>query len=92
MSDLIIHLELQFESWMNWKNWGKYNPKIWNDNDQSTWTWNIDHIKPKSWFDIKKYGDNEFLECWSLNNLRPYSSKQNIIDNDRKKQKMLEAA
>ncbi len=80
MKDLKNHIESQFESWMNWNNWGKYNSKTWNDNDQSTWAWNIDHIKPVSKFNYLSMEDTEFIECWALSNLRPLSAKQNILD------------
>lgn len=79
-AELRQHLENQFEPWMTWDNYGKYNKKTWNDNDSSTWKWNIDHIIPKSLFEIKNDDDEEFLKCWSLYNLRPYSAKQNVID------------
>lgn len=84
VQDLKEHLESLFEPWMNWNNWGKYNSKTWDDNDASTWTWNIDHIIPKSKFDYNSVNDKEFEECWSLSNLRPYSSKLNVIENSRK--------
>jgi DNA-binding transcriptional MerR regulator len=74
------HIESLFESWMNWENWGLYNKDTWNDNDQSTWVWNIDHKIPKSMFDYSSLSDQNFKDCWALSNLRPYSAKQNIID------------
>jgi hypothetical protein len=83
IQDLKVHLESKFESWMNWSNHGKYN-KIWNDNDSSTWVWNIDHIVPQSKFYFTSMEDQAFKDCWALSNLRPYSAKQNIIDNARK--------
>jgi hypothetical protein len=79
MEELKEHLEKQFESWMSWDNQGKYN-KNWNDNDSSTWTWQIDHIKPHSTFKYTSMEDAEFKKCWALNNLRPLSSKQNWLD------------
>ena len=80
IQDLKNHLEKQFEPWMNWANYGKYNIKSWNDNDPSTWTWQIDHIIPHSTFKYKSIQDIQFIECWSLNNLRPLNSKQNFIE------------
>lgn len=77
---LKLHLQNQFEPWMNWNNYGKYNSRLWNDNDVSTWTWQIDHIVPQSKLPYTKMTDNNFKKCWSLNNLRPLSSKQNFID------------
>ena len=67
---------------MNWNNHGNYNPETWNDQDQSTWTWQLDHIKPHSKFRYLSMEDEEFKKCWSLNNLRPYSAKQNNKDKD----------
>lgn len=54
--------------------------KKWDEKDSSTWTWQIDHIKPQSLFDYKSMEDDEFNQCWALENLRPYSSKQNWLD------------
>lgn len=82
--ELKNHLEKLFEPWMNWNNWGTYNKAIWIDNDQSTWTWQIDHIVPHSTFNYSSLEDQSFKDCWALNNLRPYSAKQNIIDGARK--------
>lgn len=83
MQELKEHLEKQFEPWMTWNNWGKYDASTWLDNDPSTWTWNIDHVVPHSNFVYQSMGDDAFQKCWSLKNLRPYSSKQNIIDGNR---------
>ena len=74
------HLEKQFEPWMNWTNRRKYISQFWDDNNSSTWRWNIDHIIPKSNFNYKTVIDEDFQKCWALENLRPYSAKQNIID------------
>jgi hypothetical protein len=65
---------------MNWDNYGKYNPKTWDDNDSSTWKWNIDHIIPQAKLPYTSEKDVNFKKCWSLNNLRPYSAKQNLLD------------
>lgn len=80
LEDLKMHLESLFEPWMNWNNWGKYIKAKWDDNDQSTWTWQIDHIIPHSTFKYKSMDDELFIKCWSLDNLRPYSSKLNQLD------------
>ena len=74
------HLESLFEPWMTWSNWGKYNPATWNDNDQSNWTWQIDHIIPHSTFQYTSMDDENFQKCWALSNLRPLSAKQNFLD------------
>lgn len=75
MTDLQIHIESQFESWMNWNNQGAYNKATWDDNDKSTWVWQLDHIIPHSTFNYSSIEDQSFKECWALNNLRPYSAK-----------------
>lgn len=77
--ELKEHLEKQFESWMTWENYGSYDSKVWNDEDQSTWTWNIDHVIPQSKFQYETMRDTAFKECWALNNLRPFSSKDNFL-------------
>lgn len=79
-NDLINHLESLFESWMTWENHGIYNNKTWDDNDQSTWTWQIDHIIPHSSFKYTSMKDEEFKKCWSLENLRPLSAKENWLN------------
>lgn len=84
INDLKNHLESKFEYWMNWNNWGQYNSKTWIDNDPSTWFWNIDHIIPQSKLPYSSMQDDNFKKCWELENLRPYSAKQNIIDGKRK--------
>lgn len=82
--ELKIHIQNQFESWMSWDNWGVYNKKTWDDNDQSTWTWNIDHIIPKSKFYYSSMKDVAFNACWALSNLRPYSAKLNIMEQNKR--------
>jgi hypothetical protein len=84
IQELKAHLESQFESWMTWDNQGKYDPKTWNDNDQTTWTWNIDHIVPQSKLTYTSLDEDNFQKAWALSNLRPLSAKQNIIDGNRR--------
>lgn len=84
MQELKEHLEKQFESWMNWNNWTNYNPKTWKDEDQTTWTWNIDHIIPQCDLKYTSMNEENFFKCWALSNLRPYNAKLNIIEQDRK--------
>ena len=84
MTELKSHLEKQFEPWMTWSNWGKYNKNIWDDNDLTTWTWQIDHVVPQSKLSYSSMEDDNFKKCWSLENLRPLSAKQNIIDGNRR--------
>lgn len=78
------HLESQFEPWMNWDNHGKYDSKTWDNNDPTTWTWQIDHIIPHSDLPYRSMSDENFLKCWDLNNLRPLSAKQNLEDGVRR--------
>ena len=84
IDDLKEHLEKQFESWMTWENYGKYYAKIWDNNDQSTWTWQIDHIMSHSSFNYTSMDEQAFKDCWALSNLRPFSAKQNLLDGNRK--------
>ena len=53
-------------------------------NDYNTWTWQIDHIVPHSKFKYTSMGDKEFVDCWALSNLRPFSAKRNISDGNRR--------
>jgi hypothetical protein len=78
-NDLIKHLESLFEPWMTWNNYGIYDKQSWDDNNQSTWTWQIDHIIPQSILTYTSMSDSNFNKCWGLDNLRPLSSKQNFI-------------
>ena len=56
VAQLRAHLEAQFTKGMSWDNIGE---------------WHIDHIIPLSAFKFESVHDPEFLECWSLSNLRP---------------------
>lgn len=78
------HIESQFEDWMTWENRGKFDKNSWIDNDPLTWKWQVDHIIPQSTFDFKEFGDEEWLKCQDLSNLRPLSAKQNIHDGQTK--------
>ena len=69
LEDLIKHLEKQFDSKMNWENYGSY--------------WSIDHIKPRSLFHYIYPEDPQFKECWALNNLQPLEKIENIIKSNR---------
>jgi len=57
------HLEKQFNDGMNWDNYGE---------------WHIDHIKPISSFTFETCDDEQFKECWSLENLQPMWGVENI--------------
>lgn len=80
MQELKDHLEKHFEPWMTWSNYGIYKESRWVDGDQSTWTWQIDHIIPQSDLLYTSMTDKNFQKCWALSNLRPLSSKQNLFD------------
>lgn len=67
--ELKQHLEKQFTPEMNWNNHSIY--------------WQIDHMKPKSSFNFNDTNDKEFLECWSIGNLRPLK----VFDNFSKRNK-----
>jgi len=90
MSSLFAHIEKQFSApenltqdgkvWMTWENHGRYNRDEWNDNDPNTWKWQIDHIIPQSEFPIDSLDHQNIMKCWALDNIRPLSAKQNVID------------
>jgi hypothetical protein len=84
LEQLKAHLENKFEDWMTWENQGTYNLDKWDDADPKTWKWQIDHITPHSTFKYESMDSQEFRDCWALDNLRPYSAKQNNIDGARR--------
>lgn len=57
------HIESLFDENMNWSNYGEY--------------WELDHIKPRNRFYYESYDDEQFKQCWALNNLRPLEVKEN---------------
>jgi hypothetical protein len=67
---LISHLENKFSDEMTWDNYGE---------------WHVDHILPITSFNIQEIGDQEFMKCWSLDNLQPMWGEENI----RKSNKIL---
>lgn len=83
------HLENLFEPWMTWDNQGTYSPESWDDNNPNTWTWQLDHIIPQSDLPYALMTDDNFKKCWSLDNLRPYSAKQNHFDGVNRMRHML---
>jgi len=68
-SQLMKHLEKQFDDKMNWDNYGSY--------------WHVDHIIPQSWFIFKSYIDIGFKMCWDLENLQPLSAINNMKKGNR---------
>lgn len=64
ISQLKEHLENKFDDKMSWENYGSY--------------WHVDHIKPVSLFNFSSIEDQEFKDCWALNNLQPLEAIENI--------------
>jgi hypothetical protein len=60
------HLETQFESWMNWDNYGLYNGTL-------NYGWDIDHIIPTS----SAVTEEELLKLNHYTNLKPLCGKIN---------------
>ena len=60
---LISHLENKFTDKMSWDNYGD---------------WHVDHKLPITHFNIYEMGDEEFMRCWSLDNLQPMWGIENI--------------
>ena len=65
---LMIHIGKQFTQGMSWNNYVK---------------WRIDHKIPISVFNYEKPEDIDFKRCWSLRNLQPLWSFDNISKNDK---------
>lgn len=79
-AELMQYIENLFDPWMNWNNRGNYDPYTWNDNDPSTWKWQLDHIIPHSDSPYDSLEHPNFQKAWALSNLRPLSAKQNQKD------------
>lgn len=88
IEELKLHLESQFEMWMNWDNWGIYDSQIWDDDDSSTWSWQIDHIIPQMELPYDSMSHSNFIKCWDLSNLRPLAAKANIMIGSQLKRKL----
>lgn len=73
LSELKVHLELQFEEDMTWDNYGSYSKHIKR--------WNIDHIKPLSKFDLSN--EEELAKACHYTNLRPMWAIDNLIKNNK---------
>ncbi len=71
IEELKNHIEKQFNSLMNWKNYGSY--------------WHIDHIIPCAAWDLSLEEDNKY--CWNFRNLQPLESSENQIKKDKYNQK-----
>jgi len=84
MDELREHIEAQFEPWMSWDNHGRYCKEDWDENDPSTWTWQLDHVMPHSDLPYDSMAHPNFLRCWDLQNLRPLRAKDNLEDGTRR--------
>lgn len=76
IEELKFHLEKQFESWMNWENYGKYNKEL-------NYGWDIDHIVPLS----SAKTEEDVYKLNHYTNLQPLCSR---INRDIKKNKKWE--
>lgn len=65
---LMGNLEAKFQKGMNWNNYGQ---------------WHIDHIRPKSSFSYVNMESQDFLDCWSLDNLQPLWATENLRKSDK---------
>ncbi len=63
-----LYLEQQFEPWMNWENYGKYNGEL-------NYGWDIDHVIPQS----NGKTVEEIIELNKYTNLKPLCSYINRI-------------
>lgn len=61
-----IHIESQFEDWMTWDNYGKYN-------GSENYGWDIDHIIPL----VFAITENDVIKLNHFTNLQPLCSKIN---------------
>lgn len=75
VEELKQHIESLWEDWMSWENYGPCN--------KNYRTWQIDHIIPQSRLPFKSFEDENFKRCWSLENLRPLDSYENLIKRDK---------
>lgn len=91
MKELKTYIEYLFEDWMTWDKKGAYFVNAWDDNDPKTWRWQLDHIVPQSHLTYTSMEDENFKKCWALENLRPLSAKQNLLDgNSRTTEEIVE--
>ena len=68
IEELMIHLEKQFTEGMTWDNYGE---------------WHVDHKKPMALFKFTSTDDEEFKECWCLDNLQPLWELDNLSKGTR---------
>jgi len=77
---LIDHLKNGFDPWMTEKNYGTYYPKFWDDNDNSTWKWQVGHNFTYKQLPFNSIGDDNFSKYVSFDNWKPISAKQNFYN------------
>lgn len=65
LSDLMRHLEQQFQPGMSWDNHGQFG-------------WHIDHIVPLAAFNFAAPDHIDFKRAWALTNLRPLWWQDNL--------------
>lgn len=75
--DLVKHIESKFTKRMKWSNHGR--PE--NPNE---FRWQLDHIKPRASFSYTSIKDDDFKECWSLENFMPIEAKMNYYKSNKK--------
>jgi hypothetical protein len=61
--ELMAHLVSKFQPGMTLQNYGK---------------WQIDHIKPISFFRFESFQEIGFKKCWALSNLQPLWAQDNV--------------
>ena len=64
----MLHLESLFTDGMTWDNYGE---------------WHVDHKKPMALFNFETVDDQEFKECWKLDNLQPLWGPDNLSKGPR---------
>lgn len=69
--ELQKHIEKQFQPWMNWENYGKYNGEYF-------FGWDVDHIRPISSFDLTD--PEQQKKAFHYTNLQPLCSRMNRHD------------
>ena len=67
VEELRERLQSLFKPGMTWDNYGD---------------WEIDHIKPDSWFSYSSMEDQGFQDSWALSNLQPMWAEQNRKKNN----------
>lgn len=69
------HIESLFKDKMCWHTYGRANA--------TAFTWSTDHIQPHRKFNYVNMRDESFKACWSLENIRPLGSLENITKGNK---------